>query len=1100
MRFFLLMVLACIVFPKFSSSQSIQLINSGEVIKNGFELYDSAKYKSAMLQFEQVNRSDTNYVYSLYGKAVTCEADSQYAKALSYCREGLALKEDREHESALYNTYGNVLNEMGQSEKAIAVFDSAIVKYPSYSLLYFNKGVAYLALKRPAEAELMFQKTLLIDPYMYSAHFELGRVAIEQGKIIPATLCFIGYLLVDPDGKYWSKAVNCLAQISKTTDEVLAYKNNRTIAQDQNYADIEDIVLSKIALDKGYKPIIQLDDPVSRQIQAIFEKLEYVESDNDFYMQYYVPYYKKIFSSGQFELFINQVFSNINIAQIQNYVKRNEKELKNFRVDIAGYFNEVQATRLLAYKNRDTVKNKYYFENGKLAGKGAVINNGKSLNGLWHFYYPEGNIKCYGNYNDAGLKEGTWTYYYYSGALKAYEQFVNGKLEGLQKDYYENGNIQSASNYKNNLIDGFVTTYYYGGNKKSEGNYKLDKKDGEYKSYNSNGNLSEVATYTADVISGTVHTYYKSGRQKEVQQYLAGKQAGPYTSYRENGALSIEGQYVNDKAQGEWKYYNNRGKLDEKLIYVDNVENGLHEEYYDNGQISSSYNSKKGKLDGETNYYTKDGKLYAKYIYDNGLVKSAIHIDKSGAQVNTLSNTGGLPDVVSYNSDGSKDSHISYNAKGDFDGPDTLFYASGRIKEINMYKDGELNGNAVSYYLNGNKKNEVTMKDGKDDGLYTSYYANGKMESQGWFVDGDYQGEWKDYDEREKLTSDLYYLDNDLSGYRDDYNAAGEKTTEEKYHLGWLEKVTQYDSTGKVFNTLSFPKQNGKYRLIYPNGQVMVEGNYTNGDFDGLYKTYYFDGSLTSAYYYNKGALDSTTTRYYYGGVKSNDEQYTYGNKTGVWKTYSEDGKLNLLTNYFDDQRNGEEIAYADNGNKEKVSIYKNDDINGTLTKYDPESGVVAYQTNFENGDAKSYTYFGKDGKFVPAIPLDAHNGVFKAYYANGNISRTVGYEDGERNGNDLLYYDNNQLHSQDTAVFGYYDGIAKEYYKNGKLKTVRLYKLDNTYGITTDYYPNGSIKMEAPSENDVNNGPVKYYNENGKLVKTVIYRYGMIIGAKNEK
>ena len=205
MRFSLFVLLAFIAIPKLSSSQSIQLVNSGEIIKSGFALYDSAKYKSALQQFDQVSRSDTNYVYSLYAKARACEADSQFTKALSYCHEALALKEQREHEPDLYNTYGNVLDDMGQPEKALAVFDSAIVKYPGYSLLYFNKGVAYLALKRPADAELMFQKTLLINPYMYSAHYQLGLAAIQQGKIIPATLSFIGYLLVYPAGKYWSK-------------------------------------------------------------------------------------------------------------------------------------------------------------------------------------------------------------------------------------------------------------------------------------------------------------------------------------------------------------------------------------------------------------------------------------------------------------------------------------------------------------------------------------------------------------------------------------------------------------------------------------------------------------------------------------------------------------------------------------------------------------------------------------------------------------------------------------------------------------------------------------------------------------------------------
>jgi len=968
MRFFFLVLLALIIVPKLSSAQSIQLINSGEVIKNGLVLYDSAKYKSALTELDKVNRSDTNYVYSLYAKAITCEADSQYQKSINYCREALALTEQREHEPEIYNTYGNVLNDMGQSDKAIAVFDSAIVKYPSYSLFYYNKGIALLALKRLADAELMFKKTLLINPYMYSAHYELGYTALQEGKIIPASLSLIGYLLVNPAGKYWSNSVKLLAQISKSTDAILEYKNKRTTAQDENYAEVEDIVLSKIALDNSYKPIIHLDDPVSRQIQAIFEKINYTESDNDFWMQYYIPYYKKVYGNGQFEVFINQLFSNINVPEVQSYVKKNEKELKAFRNDIADYFNLIQATRQLAYKSRDTVKNKYYYESGVLVGKGVLINN-KTLVGPWVFYYPAGNTKCVGNYNDAGGKEGEWTFYFYPETLKATEIFKNGKLEGVQKNYFDNGNISSVSEYKNDLLDGLVTSYYYSGNKKSIQNYKLDKKDGVQKAFHSNGVMSELNTYTNGVLSGASHTYFKSGKLKEVDQYTDSKEDGHYTAYHENGTLSIEGQNIKGKAEGEWKYYDSKGKINEIHHYVNNTEDGLHEEYYDNGQRSLSYNAKKGEIDGETDFFDKGGRLYAKHIYDGGLIKSAVYNNQSGTQINAMGNNDGLPNVVNYSYDGIKESHVSYNKKGDFDGPDTLFYQSGKIKEINMYKDGELNGYAVSYYLNGNKKNEGIMKDGKNDGLYTSYYVNGKIQSEGWVVDGDDQGEWRYYDELGKLSSKLYYLDNDLDGYREDYNPGGEKLTEEKYHFGWLEKLTQYDAAGNIINTKLFPKASGKYTLIYPNGQVMVQGNYVNGDFDGAYKTYYFDGSIEKSFYYNKGMLDSAYADYYYGGIKSYEGHYSLGNKTGAWKNYSENGKLNTLTNYQDDQKNGEEISYFEDGNKEMVSPYKDDAIDGPLLKYDPEGGALAYQTNFENGNAKSYTYLGKDGKLVPLSP-----------------------------------------------------------------------------------------------------------------------------------
>ena len=555
MKYLLYLVLIPVLLPIISFAQNIELVNSGELIKTASMLYDSGKYKSALTLLNKVSRSDTNYVRSLYEKANDCEADSQYSQAIKYCEEGLALKEQREYEPDLFNTLGNARDDIGQPEKAIKVFDSAIARYPSYSLLYFNKGIALLALKRPAEAELLFQKTLLINPYMYSAHYQLGIAALRQGKIIPAFLSFVGYLLVNPAGKYYSKSIGFLNRISKSTDDVLEYKNKRTIMPDANYGAVEDILISKIALDKEYKPIIALDDPISRQIQAVFEKLEYSDNNNDFWIQYYLPYYKKVFNGGQFEPLINHMFSSVKIPVIQDYTKKNKKELEDLVNVAAAYFNLLRSTRELLYNKRDSSQENYYYENGVLQGRGVLTNKGKTLSGRWEFYFPAGNLKSTGLYNAAGERDGQWIFYFHSGKLKAKEFSKNGKLEGIQEYYFENGNLSGRENYVNGQADGLISYWYYAGNLKSATNYKLGKRDGEEKEFYSNGNLFTVNNFTNGVLTGVSHEYYKSGKVKEVEQYSNGKAEGPYKSYFENGVLRVEGQNLKDHAEGEWKYY-----------------------------------------------------------------------------------------------------------------------------------------------------------------------------------------------------------------------------------------------------------------------------------------------------------------------------------------------------------------------------------------------------------------------------------------------------------------------------------------------------------------------------------------------------------------
>ncbi|MDO3643240.1 tetratricopeptide repeat protein [Mucilaginibacter sp. L3T2-6] len=1099
MKCFKFVLLALTVISTALKAQQIKLINSGELINKAAALYDSSKYKNAIALLNEVNRSDTNYVWSVYEKALSCEADSQYAEAIKLCKEGLSLKEQRDYEPDLYNTYGNTLNDIGQPENALKIFDAAIAKYPAYSLLYFNKGVSYMVLKRYNDAEQWFQKTLLINPYMYSAHYQLGLVALMQGKIVPAMLSFTGYLLVTPSGRYWSKAIKLLDAISKSTDDVLDLKNKRSLNPDENYQQVEDIVLSKIALDQSYKPLISLDDPISRQIQAVFEKLEYKETDNDFWIQYYLPYFKKVYATGKFEAMIYHSFSNVNIPVIQEYNKKNKKELETFVNDAASYFDPIRESRELMYSKRAGVTNRYYFEDGKLAGKGVLGNGGKILTGPWELYYASGNIKARGNYNAAGQREGDWTFYYFPGIIKAKEHFKAGKLDGPQEFYFDNGNLSSKENDINDELDGLNIGYYYGGNIKSAAYYKLGKKNGEEKDYYSNGALESVGHYAAGVQTGTATDYYKSGQVKATALYANGKEDGPYKAYFENGIPSVEGQYVKDNAEGEFKYYYESGKIKEIRNYLNNTEDGLHQEYFENGQISSTYTLKKGKIDGEISTFYKDGKLLSKYNYNNGIVKSAKYFDKSGAPLSSSELKGNAIEVISFSTDGRKKSRATFNQKGDYIGADTLYYPSGKISQLDMYKDGESNGPSISWYLNGRKKSETNMVAGKEDGYSASYFSNGQLQVEGWVKDGQTQGEWRYYDEQGKLTVKSYFSNGDLDGYKEIYNPAGKKTVEEKYHNGWLEKVTQFDDAGNVLALDSFPKASGQYTLYYPGKQIMTQANYVNGDFDGPYKTFYFDGSIETEMSYKEGVLDGGYVSYYYGGKKETEGKFVNGVKTGEWKSYDEDGRLYSTMTYVNDQLNGTKTYYfAETGKPDYAAEYKDGVQEGAAKKYDPD-GTLAYFVNYENGDAKSISYLGKDGKEVTPVAVPYTEEVLTAYFPNGKPSRTCRYSNGVKNGLEQLFYSNGQLRSTDTTEYGVSGGVAKEYYPNGKLKSIYNYKTDNPDGICQEFYANGTLKKEMVYENGVNNGPVKYYNENGRLYKTMLYNYGKLLSVKNE-
>ncbi len=1031
-------------------------------------------------------------------KAIICYADSQFNEGVKICQQALQVKTIHEFEHDIYNAYGIILLEMKNYDEAIKIFDTGIAKFPAHGILYFNKGVAYLRLEKYDLAETWFKKTLLINPYLYGAHYHLALAALAQGKIVPSYMSYMSYLLFSPKGKYAGKSINMLQQISVGTDEILGYKNNRKVYPDPNYQEVEDVIFSKIALDKSYKILTTVDDPISRQIQAVIEKLQYADEDSDFWVQYYLPFFKQTVIDKKFDLLINHMFSNVNIPAIAAYVEKNKKQIDAYTTEAGNYYDKIKTTQELMLKRRDTVSNRYFFDSGVLFGKGTAAKTGKTLIGPWEGRYAGGNLKSKGMYNAAGSREGNWIWYNSKGAVKAKENYLNGKLDGTQDYYFSNGNRSSQESWVNGQLHGISTTYYYGGSIKTTSTYKANKLDGEEKKFFVSGDLAAVRNYVAGEKSGTEKEYFRNGKLESVTQYLDGKAQGIYKGYNDQGILVAEGNFIKGLASGEWKYYYDDGKIKQSTSKSAGLENGLRKEFYATGEPLTAYNVVKDKVDGEVLAYYRSGKIWYTRLYENGVLLKASYLDQKGNTVSTLMKNGENSRVTTYGDNGYKASSVGYNKDGLVNGVDTIFHNTGGISEICYYKDDVLDGKLTTYYKNGKVKSETTMTDDLTNGYYTSFYMNGKVKSEGRIIEDENQGPWYFYNENGKLNASQYYLDGELDGYKEEYYPNGQKSIEYKYYRGWLEEVTNYDLDGKAIATDIFVKGQGKYRLLYPDGKLMAETNYKNGEFEGIFKSYYFDGTPERVCYYKAGMLDSNYVYYQHGGAKSMEGKYANGDKVGLWKYYDDDGKLSSISNYKSGVLDGEYIRYFANGNKKFISVIKNDFWEGPGVTFDPK-GALAYQVNYNDDLAISYTFNDSNGKLKENIPFDSATGSMTAFFANGKPSRVCAYIGGEKHGIDREYYENGNLKSEQRTEHNVQQGPAKSYYENGKLESDFNFLDENEHGLCKTYYESGLIKREVNYEFGTIHGLVKIYNESGKLLQTKNYEQGVLKSVKYE-
>jgi len=1091
-----LISLAGIILFAFSvqAQDKDQPVNSGDILQQCVKLYENGKYHEAIELYNIVSRNDTNYSAVLHELSYACYMDSNYEKSIGYAKEGLAAFPEKSTD--WYNLLGNTYDVMGKRKEAMLYYDSLIVQNPYNHLGWFNKGLTCSNMEDYAGAKKNLQKAIIISPFHAASHYFLGVIAVKEGKLVPAMLSFTTCLLMNPEGKYAASCVTYLNNISKVTDEIAEKVAAAKPWSNDDFELQHEIILSKASLDRKYKLQTDVEDPITRQLQVMLEKLELNAADNGFWMQYYVPFYTDIYRKEQFNVIVNYMFSGLDIKSVKSFNQKNDKKIAAFINSATEYFASIRETEKLEYDQRTEKNRQYYFSNGKLAGIGKWSNNGTEdiLTGFWVFHHENGRLKSKGNFNNNGEKTGDWEFYFDNGKPEQKCAFVNGGIEGKLTEWFKNGNIAQESFYKNNKLNGENKIYYYNGLLRTINHYTDNIKEGEEIGYTYDGYPEYTAVYKKDEMEGTATVYYKNGKPSLIKTYSNGKLNGAYKTFSENGALTMEGNYDQGKLAGQWKEYYDSKVLKSEYSYSSGAISGSYKVYYENGKLSEALQYTNGKADGKQENFDEDGIKYSESVYENGRLRELSFFDKTGKTVNSFTTRKGAGNLVFYNAFGTKDNEAYFNKEGYRDGKSTYYFPSGKISTEANYKEGSLEGERIIYFANGQVSEKMNFTGNEEHGMLKSFHINGKPKLSGYFNGGSRHGEHISYDQFGTPAASYSYLNNEQNGYTIYYSANGKKDYEEEYYNGWLKKIIQYDTTGNVIATSDFPAGTGELIYKHINGKVYSKAPYRNYLLNGKYESFYFDGSPRVAAFYKNGDKDSIAKSYFYGGKLQNEGRYTLGKKTGEWKYYHGNGVLYYTENYADGEEQGTEILYNDDGTKDRLLTFSKGLLDGPYIIYG-DNNEAALQLNYHNDIIISYTYYDKDGKLITPVPVKNGTAMITAYYRNGNKSAEVNYENSEVNGVRKLYYTNGSLLVEGTRVLGYDNGSKKRYYSGNKLAKEENYYYGNLHGVVKSYYLNGNIKTEQNWYNGELNGSSKYYDETGKLKETRFYYYDTLMG-----
>jgi tetratricopeptide (TPR) repeat protein len=325
-----------LIEPEGSAASPVSVL-----IREGMTLHDKGDYDGAVAKYREALKAQPGNDVAWHELAYSLFRKKEFPNALDAAEAGVKL--NGRAAALLYMMIGNIQDNLGSLDKAVAAYEAGIHEDPKIALLHFNRGVTLLRLKRQDDARRAFQRSILLDPDHASSHFLLGYVYLKSRYRVPALLALARFLVLEPDSQRSDVAVDEIAGIfsgSATADP----KNKRNITltvppglpKDEGDFFVEDTSMSIL-------DAITADQRSARNesgrlhLKALIAMLVIGKNNKrastGFAQEYYVPYFNAMENAKMLENFSYFAFQKFHLTEGEMWLKKHPdavSELQNW--------------------------------------------------------------------------------------------------------------------------------------------------------------------------------------------------------------------------------------------------------------------------------------------------------------------------------------------------------------------------------------------------------------------------------------------------------------------------------------------------------------------------------------------------------------------------------------------------------------------------------------------------------------------------------------------------------------------------------------------------------------------------------------------------
>jgi tetratricopeptide (TPR) repeat protein len=302
-----------------------------EDLERGIELNQDERYKEAIVCLLNVLEADKSQYQARYELAYAYLQRGEEQLAIRHSKLIMKTENDWWLDACLI--LGAAYEQMGQTKKALKVYQKACHKEPHNYLVHYNLGLSYYNDKEWDLAEEAVSKAIRLNRSHSSSHFLMSYIMLEKREMVKAMLAMYFFLLVEQDTERTKKVYSMLELLWKSGVETNGESTLISLGNSKNdfYKLMELSVKLKAAT---YTEKQQLTDKLAvfEENTGLFFSLlaEMYDGSMGFWELTYIDYFLLLHQNGHTASFANYISNTNYQAQVLVWMSDHHGELNKF--------------------------------------------------------------------------------------------------------------------------------------------------------------------------------------------------------------------------------------------------------------------------------------------------------------------------------------------------------------------------------------------------------------------------------------------------------------------------------------------------------------------------------------------------------------------------------------------------------------------------------------------------------------------------------------------------------------------------------------------------------------------------------------------------